>query len=222
MNLRKLTLFLAVCSLLSTTALAADHVLYAQQFDQTGNAYSSQNDTNSFGVFAQVYDNFTINAGGDYYINQIMFVGEYFNPPNQGPITGWTLNFYADNAGQPGAVLFTKHFAGTGNETFLGNYGGFPAYGYHLTDFLWDPMSGVQYWVDVYPDLAFPPQWGMSSALTGDGLSYQDFFGTRSQLTVDMAFALWGDVKVAPEPGIILMLGPGLLVAGGMLRRKLF
>lgn len=221
MDLRKLAFFIAVSLLISTSAFATEHVLYAQQFDQTGNAYSSQNDTAGFGLFAQVYDNFTINAGGPYYIDTIMFPGEYFNPPAQGPIAGWTLTFYADAAGQPGAALFTQHFAGTGNETFMGNYGGFPTYGYRLDDFKWDPLSGVQYWVSVYPDLPFPPQWGWSSGTGGDGISYQDFFGARSPLSADMAFALWGDSKSVPEPGIILMLGPGLLVAGGMLRRKL-
>ena len=196
MNFRKLALFATVLAL-SVSAFAVDHVLYTQPFDQTGNAYSSQNDTNGLGNFATVYDNFTINAGGDYAIHEVQFTGEYFNPPAQGPITAWTVTFYADAAGQPGAALNTTNVAGTGGETFLGNFGGFPTYTYDITGFKWDPMSGTQYWLSVVPDLGFPPQWGWSTADSSHGpcdecdkIAWQDFFGVRSLLNVDMAFAL--------------------------------
>lgn len=196
--------------------------IYCQEFDGTGNAYSSQNDTASFGVFAQVYDDFVIAGHGQYSIDSVHFIGEYFNPPNQGPITGWTINLYNDAAGQPGGLKDTFHIGGTGGETFVGSFGGFPTYRYDiaLPDFLVD--AGTIYWLDVYPDLAFPPQWGWSSGLGGDGISYQDFFGTRSALAVDMAFGLDGHPMVVPEPGIIFMMGAGALGVMGVIRRKLF
>jgi hypothetical protein len=221
--MRKLAIFVLLA--MSVTAFAADHVLYNQTFDQTGNAYSSQNDTNGLGNFATMYDNFTVNAGGDYYIDEVKFTGEYFNPPTQGAITAWTVTFYADAAGQPGTSLFTFNVAGTGGETFLGNFGGFPTYTYDITGFKWDPMSGTQYWLSVVPDLGFPPQWGWSSGTGGDGISYQDFFGVRSQLFADMSFTLVGDLKgvqTTPEPGTLIMLGTGVLGLAGAIRRKLF
>jgi hypothetical protein len=223
MKFPKVGLVVAAVLAISLSAVAADQVLYTQPFDGLGDGYSSQNDTNGNGLFAQVYDNFTINAGGDYAIHRVQFTGEYFNPPEQGPITGWTVNFYSD-AGQPGSLLHSEHVQGTGGETFLGNFGGFPVYTYDIP-VNWDPISGTTYWLSVYPDLGFPPQWGWSSATGGDGISYQDFFGTRSQLNVDMAFTIIGDLKGGggvPEPGTLVMLGTGILGLAGAVRRKLF
>jgi hypothetical protein len=222
MNFRKIAILATALLALSLSAFAADHVLYSQAFDGTGNAYSSQNDVANFGNFATVYDNFTVNAGGDYSIHQVQWTGEYFNPPQQGQITAWTVTFYADAAGQPGAPFCSTNVGGTGNETFLGSFGGFPTYTYSLPVNC-DPQSGTQYWLSVIPDLGFPPQWGWSSATGGDGIAYQDFFGTRSQLAADMSFTLIGDLKGGvPEPGTLVMLGTGVLGLAGAIRRKLF
>ena len=81
-------------------------------------------------------------------------------------------------------------------------------------------MAPGTYWASVVPDLGFPPQWGWASGTGGDGISYQDFFGTRTQLGSDMAFAIDG-TQVTPEPGTLIMLGTGILGIAGTLRRKL-
>jgi len=216
------TIFALVAAAPSFAAVCViQNELYCQEFDQTGNAYSSQNDTASFGLFAQVYDNFTL--GADATVDSIHFEGAYFNPPAQGPITGWTVAFYADAGGQPGGVLSTTHIPNAGNETFDGNFGGFPFYTYTVDHLFFNATAGTQYWVSVYPDLAFPPQWGWGSGVGGDGVSYQDFFGDRTQLAADMAFALDGSGQGGvPEPGTLVMLGTGVLGVAGMIRRKLF
>ena len=118
----------------------------------------------------------TVN-GGDYEVHDVQWTGEYFNPPQQGPITGWTIDLYSDTAGQPGSLITNFHVNGNGNETFLGTFGGFPTYTYDVT-INWDPTSGTQYWASLYPDLGYPPQWGWASANTGpqmfgDGISYR-------------------------------------------------
>jgi hypothetical protein len=194
--------------------------LYCQDFDGTGNAYSSQNDTNGLGNFATVYDNFTLANSAT--VDSMHWVGEYFNPPNQGPITAWTVTLWSDNAGQPGTVISMQNLTGTDNETFLGTFGGFPTYTYSTTGLGWAITGGTQYWVSVVPDLGFPPQWGWSSGTGGDGISFQDFFGVRSQLAADMAFALDGSGgATTPEPGTLVMLGTGVLGLAGAIRRKL-
>jgi|SRR5664279_2367658 hypothetical protein len=191
--------------------------IYCQPWDGGGNLSSSQNDTNGFGNFATVYDNFTLKTSAD--ITSFHWVGGYFNPPAQGPITAWTLTFYNDAAGIPDLVnppIFTLNSPGTAGETFINANSGFPTYVYWLYFKSVDVGPGT-YWASVVPDLGFPPQWGWASGTGGDGASYQCFFGTCGALGSDMAFAL----DQTPEPGTFVLLGTGILGLAGTIRRKL-
>ena len=186
-------------------------VVYLQPFDLSGVALASQNDTHSLGNFATMYDNFVLGAAAA--INNVEWTGEYFNPPFQGPITAWTVSFYADARGQPGTLLMQDKMAGTANEAFVGNFAGFPAYKYSFNlNMAFNAAAGTQYWLSVVPDLADPPQWGWSTGLGGDGVSVQDFFGNRYTLTNDMAFTLNG----VPEPNSIALAGFGFALCGAV------
>jgi len=193
-------------------------------WDGGSNLFASQNDTvNGNGNFATTYQEFTLpDTAPSWDLESFHWVGGYFNPPQQGPITAWTLTFYDNNAGIPGNPIATGSFPGNGGETFIGDVNGFPLYVYWLYFNSFDVVSG-NYWASVVPDLGFPPQWGWATASGGSGTGgYQCFFGSCGLTGTDFAFAVDGRPNTTtPEPGTLMMLGTGLLGLAGMIRRKL-
>lgn len=208
----KTILLAALFALVLSASAFADTTLYSQAYDNNGYLNASQNDS-GLGNFATTYDNWNINPGGLYTVNEVKFTGGYFNG-NPGGITGWTVNVYFDNGGQPGTLQHTDHISGNGNETLLGGN----IYTYDLSGLGFQELSNVPYWLSVVPDLNFPPQWGLATGTGGDGIGYQDYFGQRQQIG-DSAFTLIG--TAVPEPGTLVMLGTGVLGLAGAIRRKL-
>jgi len=224
-HLAKICLLAAVFALATSVAGFAQlpcgvaNQIYCQPWDGNSNLFASQNDTNQGGLgnFATVYDNFTLTKTWD--VESFHWVGGYFNPPNQGPITAWTLTFYNDNNGSPGNPIATGTFGGNGGETFIGNVNGFPIYVYWLYFDSFDMKPGT-YWASVVPDLGFPPQWGWATGTGGDGHGWQCFNGACGDTFTDFAFAIDG-TQVTPEPGTLVMLGTGIIGLAGILRRKI-
>lgn len=206
---------LAISAGIAAVPASATSIIYFQNPDFNG-AYSSQNDTNGFGNFATAYDNFTL--GATYNISTVEWIGSYFNPSIQAPITGFTVNFYADSGGAPGALLGTTgDVPGNANEFSLGlDNAGNPTYLYGLsTNFT--ATGGTTYWLSIVPDLGFPPQWGWETGTGGDGASYQCFFGSCGAQPNDLSFAL-----ATPEPSSMLLLATALAEIGFVVRKKLF
>jgi hypothetical protein len=211
----KTILLAALFALVLSASAFADTTLYSQAYDNNGILNASQNDAGGLGNFATTYDNWNINPGGLYTVNEVQFTGGYFNG-NPGSITGWTVNVYFDNAGAPGSLQHTAHISGNGGETLLGGN----IYTYDLSGLGFQELSGVEYWLSVVPDLSFPPQWGWATGTGGDGAGYQTYFGQSGPTGADQAFTLIG--TQVPEPGTLVMLGTGVLGLAGAIRRKLF
>ncbi|MBS1716212.1 MAG: PEP-CTERM sorting domain-containing protein [Armatimonadetes bacterium] len=197
---------MALASVLGASASAA--LLYSNAWDGGDTAFASQNDTTGggYGNYATTFAGF--NVGGPVTINEVSWVGMFFNNPVHGNITGFTLNFYSDNAGSVGSLLSTQHFNGNASETSLGNSPlGFPVYGYDQN------VAGVAIsgagWVSIVADLAFPPQWGLASGVNTGPLGYQTFFGSTNQLGNSVNVKIYGD-RAVPEPASMTVLGLGV------------
>jgi len=211
----------ALLLLLAVPGWASQVLVYTQSPDYNG-LYASQNDTSgTFGMFAQSYDNFNLASATT--ITSVSWVGGYYNPQTPGTITAWTVGFYADSSGQPGALISSFAISGNGGETFLQNDTlGDPVYSYNSGLLSFAASAGTPYWLSVVPDLAFPPQWGWTTSSTGDGVAWQTYFGVGSQIPSDLAYSLYRtQTTTVPEPGSLMLLGSGILGVAGMLRRRL-
>ena len=204
---RNLILVSAVAAAtLLTSAANASGTLDFNNPDYNG-ALSSQNDTNGggFGNFATTYTSFFLS--GTSTVDEVAWIGSYFNG-SPATITGFTLNFYTNNAGTVGSLASSVFVSGNAGETFLGaDNVGDPTF---LYDTLITPttVGAGTGWLSIVPDLGFPPQWGWETGVN-PGVSYQDFFGTRSSNPTTESYALFGNA--VPEPMSMAALGLGAI-----------
>jgi hypothetical protein len=176
--------------------------------------FSSQN----AGVHSSaVYDNFTLASATN--ITGISFTGGYYRMDGGVPVIGTTafeVGFFADNGGQPwlAPALWSATIPGNGGESCGG--GPTPICTYDL-DVDFNADAGVQYWLSIISDSAFPTQWGWAEGSGGDGSSHAIFDGIHFANEADLAFAL--NPNPVPEPSSWAMMLLGLGAGGVALRR---
>ena len=188
-----------------------------------------------------MYDNFSLGQNTE--ITDVHWRGSYDREVFK-TITGFTIGFWEDNAGQPGNLISSQLIPGTANETFVGFEIGIdpalplPIYDYWLD--LTQPelvLANTETWLSIvadldYQDTGIPPvengAWGWHVGTGGDGMSVQDFDDFpfdgildpaegRLVLQTDMAFSL----TAIPEPASIaiwLMIVTGAVYV--QVRRK--
>ncbi len=214
---------LSVAACLPAAAVA--DVLYSQPTDYPdGGFYYSQVPVAGGTPNEQVYDNILPAGVTPGTATGLSWQGGYVNPnftsgPSLGGITGFTIGFYADNSGVPGALLQSENVSGDGGETLVGvdNFGDY-IYSYGIT--LPTPftlVSGTTYWLSIMADLDPAQQlWGWHTGTGGDGMAYDTILPPPSTITVDLNFTLTS----VPEPSSLALVGVGGFAALAFARRR--
>ena len=136
--------------------------------------------------------------------------------------TAFAFRFYADDAGSPGAELYSESVpmaAVTRTLVDFGSVGGYPATIYDFSTTLptgFAAGGGLTYWLAISsqsPTYA-PTIWGWWSGLGGDDVTLRSQNGAEPiSLGRDCAFALQ-----APEPSVMLLRGAGAVALASRLR----
>ncbi len=188
------------------TPLAHAQEYYRQNPVDTFGGYSSQDARNAGGLgwFSEVADNFAGEAGWG--VNRVECWGGYAQAPaSPGNTRGFTVRFYADNEGRPGARLYeqeassftrTEYYVTPPSSTFPNGLAG-----YHYVLELPAPFAIAtpgQYWMSVVAILdrgggSLEPQWGWGATTQPQAPSAVQWFfspGNFQPVNTDFAFVL--------------------------------
>jgi hypothetical protein len=205
----------------ASASVQAAPVIYSQP-ENLANGFSSQS-----GIPSTAYDDFTFANGAT--VTDVHWHGFFSSGAEGSQISAFTIQFWNDNAGQPGgAAAAPQAFAGNGGQI---NPHGCAAglastcfdYGVDLTS-SFNAAAGTRYWVSIVPTLAFPPSWFWETGNGPNDTAWVDFQGTRIPIADDLAFDLTGTPGGGggvPEPATLALFGLGLAGLGFSRRRKL-
>lgn len=207
----------AVAALSVAGQAAASTVLYSQAYDPL-NAGGWSTTTS-----LRWADSFSL--AGDSSVNQVTWYGASYGTLDGALPTTFTIDFYADNAGNPGASL--AHLTVNPSATDQGVHDRWDNELYLFSANI-APVAltaGTNYWFSV----AVPTTnwvWEESASLCCSALSGDGGQTWTQHPQEEQAFALIGDPTVVSQPGGVpepaewaLMLS-GFFGAGAMLRRR--
>lgn len=222
---------LPVLALLAQAGLAsAAPILYTHQAQSPVQSTRASQEQETQGRVFQTFDSFAL--AEEALITAISWQGSYFNalvsdpsfaPPKNA--SGFTVAFYLDDAGTPGALLHSQTFSpSNAGETLVGQQPftttlGLSIYNYSVSmDVL--ASAGTTYWLSVFalsPDPSpTEAQWGWNGGSGGNGTSIQSGLGV---VNLDRAFTLEGEPTPVPEPSSLLWLGTGVSALIARVRR---
>ena len=165
--------------------------ILTQAFDNTGAGYISQFDTagGGLGDFSKSYENFSFVHGA--LVTDVHWTGGIQTPGGEDAVTGWTIQFWTDNAGQPGTLIQGQDFlAAAVTAVHIGVVGPIDAFAYsvNVTQFIAD--AGVTFWISIQAQLRLPEEWFWATA--GAGTCWQVLFGAGASQPNNLALDLTG------------------------------
>ncbi len=183
----------------------------------------SENATENDGAVQIAYSSFTLTEAAT--IDGVSWAGGYLNgrPQNQTQaINGFSIAFFADDAGSFGAILQDATINGNANETAAGtDSSGNLNFTYNAglsTSF--SAAAGTRYWISILALVTdTTPNWGWRSSGTGADGYYitRQPFNNNTVLSGpgNLAFSLQGNVAVGaapvPEPSTFAMAATPLV-----------
>lgn len=188
-------------------------LVYNQPSTATMDGYGGEA---SGGIWTATFDDFVLpfSAG----ITTVSWAGflshDFGDGLDNGYISSFTVSFCADNAGEPGTLLYSANILGNADET-LSTQNAYATYLYSAnlpSEF--SALGGQKYWISVEPfftdtsPVGYPPgnYWYWMFGSGGDNLSYLSGYESGNDLT----FALFAVPEPAPFP--LLLLGGLVLV----------
>ena len=196
---------------------AADPVVYSQPATPSNYYTIWASQVSPSGTVATGYDDFTLGSATS--ISGVQWNGDYVNTntPSANPIapnsTSFTIAFFADNGGLPGAQLATATIAqadctptllGTDEFSTSDSIPDYPIPFYSFRAALPTPFvaaAGQKYWVSIVANTADENLWGWYSGSGGDNASIQNYQGTQNR-SMDRAFALEGAAPASTTPTV--------------------
>jgi hypothetical protein len=195
---------LALATFLAAAAPAFGATLYNQPFTTSSGTASDATSSPTY----QAFDNFTLGSTGT--ISSVSWDGVSTGAQP----TSFAVDFYSNNGGVPGTLLFTDTTGVTSTDTGS-QLSGFEIFQYSANIGSFIATGGTGYWLSVISENS--PNWYWASGSGGNGTAYQLTGGTGAVLNNDLAFSL---SSPTPEPSEIVLTGTGLLGALGMARRR--
>jgi hypothetical protein len=209
---------LALAAALGVSAQAHADTLHSQAFTETeaGGWWAS-----TPGGYLQ-FDNFALASHAT--VTSVSWLGVDLNElMDVTPInpTEFSISFYANDAGRPGALLGSYTIADSANATSTGQQ----LMGLTLFEYTATLSSGFQaqadttYWIGISDPTYTNGSWFWAASLAQDNHHVAQVNGEFGSYAEDLAFSLHGTVSAVPEPSSAAMLLAGLLGAAALRRR---